>query len=501
LAATITNEKDKQHHNMAVVIVICRPPIQYSRTTGTGNRRLLGLSEKPSRHAESRTIIAISAPLMAAYVAEMGMMITDMIIVGRLGANELAAVGLTADWFYVLLLIGMGVISIVGVLAAQSLGEGNRQGIIDAAEQGMIVATISSVPVMLLVWYLAPALNLTGQDPDVIRLIGDYSRPLALSVLPALWFAVLRNFVTAMAKASIIMSVTVAALVLNLVLNYTLVYGKFGMPALGVTGAAYGTTIVTWAMFFAVALHVVKSAKFSAYRPSVIPRRFKSDKLREIFSLGLPITYTQVLNGGMFTVAAVITGILGADVLAAQQILYAVMYLTFSSSIALADAARVRVAYGIGKKSVAAARQSAHITFAFAAVMTALAAAALWLFPEFLAGIFLDENDAANSSVILIAVSLAGYAALFQAFDGVLIVMANAVRGLRDTKSPFWISLTGYWFLGLGSGALLCFGFELGAAGLWQGMILGPLVAIIMMALLLRRRLQEAEVRLSAAIG
>lgn len=192
---------------MAVVIVICRPPIQYSRTRGKGNRRLLGLSEKPSRHAESRTIIAISAPLMAAYVAEMGMMITDMIIVGRLGANELAAVGLTADWFYVLLLIGMGVISIVGVLAAQSLGEGNRQGIIDASEQGMIVATISSVPVMLLVWYLAPALDLTGQDPDVIRLIGDYSRPLALSVLPALWFAVLRNFVTAMAKASIIMSV------------------------------------------------------------------------------------------------------------------------------------------------------------------------------------------------------------------------------------------------------------------------------------------------------
>ncbi len=121
---------------------------------------------------------------MAAYIAEMGMMITDMIIVGRLGSNELAAVGLTADWFYVLLLIGMGFISIVGVLVAQSFGEKNYQAVKDSAEQGMIVATICAVPVMLAVWYLGPALEYANQDPDVIRLIRDYSRPLALGSCP-----------------------------------------------------------------------------------------------------------------------------------------------------------------------------------------------------------------------------------------------------------------------------------------------------------------------------
>ncbi len=123
---------------------------------------------KPARHKETRTILAISLPLMAAYVAEMGMMITDMIIVGRLGSNELAAVGLTADWFYVLLLLGMGVVSIVGVLAAQSFGAGNPDGVADSVEQGMIAATVMSVPVMLSVWYLGPVLAFTNQDPDVI---------------------------------------------------------------------------------------------------------------------------------------------------------------------------------------------------------------------------------------------------------------------------------------------------------------------------------------------
>jgi MATE family multidrug resistance protein len=435
---------------------------------------------------------------MAAYVAEMGMMITDMIIVGRLGSNELAAVGLTADWLYVLLLIGLGIISIVGVLAAQSLGEGDDEGIVNAAEQGMIAATIASVPVMLSVWYLAPALSFTGQDPDVIRLILEYSRPLAWCVLPALWFAVLRNYVTALAKASIIMSVTVAALAVNLFLNYTLVYGKFGMPALGVKGAAYGTTIVNWAMFFALAVHVSRSPEFSLHRPSVLPRRWVPGTLKEIFVLGLPITFTQLLNGAMFTVAAVMTGALGADILAAQQILYAVIYFALSGSIALADAARVRVAYGIGKRSVAAARQSANITFVFAALISAVAAGVLWLFPQAIVGIFLDTSDAANASVMLIAVGLSVYAALFQALDGVLIVIANAVRGLRDTKSPLWISIVGYWLVGLGSGTVLCFGFDFGAAGLWQGLILGPLVAIVMMAMRFQLRLREAAARLGS---
>lgn len=251
---------------------------------------------KPTRRQETRTILAISLPLMAAYVAEMGMAITDLIIVGRLGSKELAAVGLAGDWFYVLMLIGMGVISIVGVLAAQNLGAGNRDGVIDAGEQGMIAATIAAIPVMLSIWYLGPLLATARQDPDVIRLISDYSRPLTWAVLPGLWFAVLRNYITALAKSSAIMTITVVALLINLALNYTLVYGKFGFPALGVVGAGYGTTIVNWLIFLALAMHVLRSEHFREYRPSIIPRRVNGDTLREIFALGLPVTATQLLN-------------------------------------------------------------------------------------------------------------------------------------------------------------------------------------------------------------
>ena len=453
----------------------------------------------PARQQETRTIVAISFPLMMAYIAEMGMVITDMIIVGRLGSNELAAVGLAGDWFYVLLLIGMGVVSIVGVFAAQSFGERDRQGVTDAVEQGMIAATIASVPVILAMWYLGPALGAARQDPEVVRLITGYSRVLTWAVLPALWFVVLRNYVTAMVKSSAVMSITLAALVLNLGLNYTLVFGKLGFPALGVIGAGYGTTIVNWAMFGALAWHVVRSPHFGEYRPRVVPRRVNRAVLKEIFRLGIPISLTQILNGAMFTVAAVMVGAISADILAAQQIVYSVIYTSLSASIALGDAARVRVAYGIGRRSVTASRQSASIAFVLAALVIAVASGFLWIFPEQLVGIFLNTHDAANAAVVSIAISLSVYAGLFQFADGVLIVAANAIRGLRDTKSPLWISMAGYWAVGIGLGTWLCFPAGYREDGLWWGLIAGVIFANALMFRRFRVRLRDAERSLTVA--
>lgn len=440
-------------------------------------------------------------PLMAAYIAEMGMMITDMIIVGRLGSNELAAVGLTADWFYVLLVIGMGVISIVGVLVAQSFGEGNMQAVRDSAEQGMIVATLCAIPVTLAVWYLGPVLQFTNQDPDVIRLIHEYSRPLAFGVMPALWFVVLRNYVAALGKASGIMTITVLALVVNLGINYALVFGKFGLPALGVTGAAYGTSIVNWMMFLILAFHVKFSKKFQAFPLSIIPRQLQKDLCREILLLGLPVTGAQMLSAAMFTVAAVLVGMLSADILAAQMVIYSVIYFGMSASLALGDAIRVRVAYGIGIRSAAAARQSASIAIGLSVSIVLAASLVLWFFPSLLVGVFLDTSDPANANVLGIAVGFSGVAGLFLLIDGTLMVVANGLKGLRDTKSTFWISMIGYWVIGMGFGSWLCFPQSYGAEGLWWGLVAGALIGIVMMLTRFRSQFALIDSRLSATNG
>jgi MATE family multidrug resistance protein len=231
-------------------------------------------------------------------------------------------------------------------------------------------------------------------------------------------------------------------------------------------------------------------------RPSLMPKRIEPQTIREILALGLPVTASQILGGAMFTVAAVFAGVLSADTLAAQQIVYTVIYVTLSASIAIGDAVRVRVANGVGMRSIAAARQSANIAFAMGAVTTLVASGSLWLFPAQIVGIFLDVGNAANARTMLIAVFLAPYAAAFQLFDGVLLVIANALRGLRDTQSPLWIAAAGYWIVGLGAAYWLCFPLAKGAAGLWLGLIAGAVVATLPMYLRYRVRILQAEARL-----
>jgi len=436
---------------------------------------------------------------MAAYVAEMAMVITDMIIVGRLGSNEVAAVGLAGDLFWIFLLIGMGLISIVGVLAAQSLGAGDHAGVVRAGEQGLWVATLTSLPVAACVWYMAPALEALQQDPAVIELVRGYSRALAWAVPPALWFVVLRNYVTALARSAVVGWIMAAAVALNALFNIVLVFGHFGLPALGVRGAGIGTSIVNWLMFAGFAVYIRLAPFLARYRPSIPPRRVDAGMLRDIFTLGLPVALTQILNGGMFSTAAILAGMLGAAALAAQQIIYSVIYLALSAAAGLADAVRVRVAYSVGAEDARAAGRAARTALLLALGATSLGSCLLWLAPELLTGIFLDTSDPDNARVLQHALAVSALAGLFLLLDGTQMVSADALRGLRDTRTPLWISFLGYWVVGLGAGSLLGFGLGLGVAGIWSGLVAGVALCNGLLVLQFRRRLRSTAARLAPA--
>ena len=294
------------------------------------------------------------------------------------------------------------------------------------------------------------------------------------------------------------MTITVLALVVNLAINYTLVYGKFGFPALGVVGAAYGTTIVSWMMFLILAFHVRYSDSFKGFRLSIFPRTFQKSLCKEIFLLGLPVTGAGIVSTMMFTVAAVMVGMFSADFLAAQMVVYTVIYFGMSASLALGDAIRVRVAYGIGMRSASAARQSASISISLTITVVVAATLFLWFFPELLVGVFLDTDDPANAKVQTLAVGFSVYAGLFLLIDGTLMVIANGLRGLRDTQSTFWIAVIAYWIVGIGIGGWLCFPLGYGAEGLWWGLVAGAATGIVMMSVRFRHQFALAESKLSA---
>ena len=418
----------------------------------------------------------IALPLAGAYLAEFAMFLTSRIVVGRLGYQELAAVGLAGELAFELLIVLMGLLSVVGVLVAQAEGAGRRAEAGLAARQGFLVATLLGLPVTLLVWHLDKLLAVIGQDPEVVALTGPYLRALSGTLLPTLWFAVLRNFVAALARTGAVMVIMLLALGLNLLLTFGLVEGRFGLPALGVAGAGWATTVVSWFMFFALFAYAYRTATFRGYGLFLGRLRFDLRVCGEIFRLGLPVAGLVVLEAGLFSAVSILSGVLGTVQLAAYQVLLGWVGVAFVSAHGLAEATMVRVAYGIGRGSPAAARQAGILGMTIGVLFLAGLVVVPLNLPDVLVRVFLQPEDPGFAEVAALTAKLLIIAALFQVFDGLQVIAAMALRGLKDTVAPLWLAGFGYWVLGIGGGCLLAFGFEMGAEGLWWGMALGLFV-------------------------
>ena len=437
----------------------------------------------PTRLSESAVLLKIALPLVAAYLAEFAMFVTTKIVVGSLGYRELAAVGLAGDLSFEVLIILMGFLSVVGVLVAQAEGEGRKQDAGHAARQGLIVATLCGLPATALVWNMAPILALTGQDPIIIELAEPYVHALAGIVLPVLWFSVLRTFVAALARTGAVMVITVAAVGLNYLLTRGLVLGEFGLPALGLAGAGWATTIVSWVMVLCLVLYAYNTPTFRGY--GLFRGRLRVDPtvIGEIFRLGLPVGALVVLEAGMFMTVSILSGVLGAENLAAYEVLMGWIGVPFVIALGLSEATMVRVAYGLGRGSMAAARQAGTLGMSIGiAILAVLLVVPLGL-PDVVARVFLEPEDPGFVEVSALAAQLFVIAAIFQIFDGLQAIAAHALRGAKDTVAPLWIGGFGYWVLGIGGGCLLTFPLGLGAVGLWLGLGLGLIVTGSLLAL------------------
>ncbi len=461
------------------------------------------LPKASSLRQELRALLTIAAPLAAAYLAEIAMMITDMAIVGRLGSVQLAAVGLAGDLMMEVMLFCMAMVSIVGVLVAQALGSGDGKGAAHHLRQGLWIATFLSVPGMVLCWNLPSLLALTDQDPRVLAFGETYLHAVVWCFLPSLWFVVLREFAAALSRPKSVMVITVSAVGLNAALTYCLVFGEFGFPALGVAGAGWATTVVCWVMFAALAWHITRAAFFKPYRVLSGLGRLDLGVWRQIFVLGAPLGGLALMEGGLFAVTAILVGVLGAVALAANQVVISVIALTFVVAMALGEAAAIRVAYEIGAGRPAQAQRAGLLGILVGVVFMVAAAVVFLSLPETLAALFLDVDDPANRPVIELAAGLFLIAAVFQIFDGVQAIASRALRGLRDTFVPMWIAGLGYWGFGIPCGYLLGFVFGYGAEGLWWGLALGLSVTATMLlwrfVRLSQRRKRESEPPIASA--
>ncbi len=418
-------------------------------------------------------LLLIAGPLIAAYSAEYAMILTTKAIVGGLGYRELAGIGLAGDMASEVLVILVGMLSVVGVLVAQAEGAGRRADAGIAARQGLLIATAIGLPATLLVWHLNAVLALTGQDPEIIAIMGPYLEPLALSVLPMLWFFTLRTFVAALAKTGAVMLITLVAVGINYVLTLGLVEGRFGLPELGVAGAGWSKVVVSVFMLLSLLAYTYWTPTFRGYGLFRGALKVDFGVWREILRLGIPVAGIVILEAGLFIAVSIFSGQLGPIALATYQVMIAWIGIAFMTANGLAEAGMVRVAFAVGRGSRAAARQAGFLTFIMGVTWLALLMAVPLSFPETLVLAFLDADDPGFQEVLALTTRLLILAAFFQIFDGLQVMAALALRGLKDTVVPLWLAALGYWVLGVGGGWLLAFPLDMGVDGLWWGMAVG----------------------------
>ncbi len=428
-------------------------------------------------------LLKIAAPLALYYLTEVAMGVTNMIIVGRLGSTELAAVGLTANILVEFVLISFGILSMVSVLSSHSLGNGDRTAVARIVAQGFWVAGGLSLVAIGFGFYIPDIFELTGQDPAVIRLAGDYVVWLLWFAPFALGFVVLRNFLVVLSKPLIVVYITIPALGLNLLLTHLLVLGGFGFPGLGVAGAGISTALVNLLMFVSLLIYVSVDRDCRGYPIFQSIRNIDLAICRSIIGLGVPAGVTAFLEGGLFVAVGILMGTLGTDWLAANEILFHCLGVSFVVAAAIGEAAAVRIAFHVGARNLQLVQWNAILAVALGSLVMLSSALLLWHFPRHIVAVFIDIDAPHNALTVTFAVTLTSIAAVFQFFDGLQAIAGWALRGLKDTLVPMWIATCGYWLCGLCGGYVAGFVLGYGAEGIWWGMAAGLIVSAILLSI------------------
>jgi MATE family multidrug resistance protein len=422
-------------------------------------------------------LLRLALPIVVVQVGIMFMGVIDTIMVGHLSARALAAVALGNLYFWACGIFGMGVIMALDPVIAQAVGANDDVAVARGFQRGLLLALLLTIPVSIVLLFPDPVLRTFGQADDVVPLAVSYVLYCIPGVLPFLGFTVLRQTLQAMGLVRPIVLTMIAANAANILLNWMLIFGKLGAPALGVAGAAWATTAARWLMVI-----ILFAIAWRPLRPYLLPLRtdtFAAAPVGRMLALGAPIGLQFQLEYGIFAVVGLLMGTIGTTPLAAHQVALNIASFTFMVPMGVAAAAAVLVGHAVGRGSATDARQAATAALVTGVGFMALMAIVLLVAPGLIARVY--TTDATVIGIALVLIPLAGF---FQVFDGMQVVCGGILRGLGDTHSPLIANIVGFWVLGLPLGVWLGLRRDWGPAGLWWGLVAG--LAVVGIALLIR---------------
>lgn len=414
----------------------------------------------------------------------------DTIMIGRMGAASIGAIGIGSSAFYTLAIFGFGLLFGLDTLVSQSFGAGDREDCHHSLMQGVYIASFLTPALMLIYAFMPPFFYLLKINPEVSRLAGPFIRTLSLSTLPLLLYAAFRRYLQGIHHVRPVMFTLISANLINWFFNWLLIAGHWGMPALGVVGSALSTCLAR--VYMAVLLGGCIWWFERDLRKTLPPvlRRPDWRRIRRLLNIGFPAAMQILLEVGAFGTAAVFAGRLTADAMAAHQIALNCAAIAFMVPLGISSAAAVAVGHAIGAREPERARRNGFIAIALGVAFMACTALTFLLVPRPILRIYTRDP-----LVIDIAVRLLGLAALFQLFDGIQTVATGALRGLGSTRIAMLVNFVCYWIVGLPLGYWLCFVLLWGIYGVWVGLTIALIgVAVI----LLWAWNRESQVRLAA---
>lgn len=420
-----------------------------------------------------REMARIAAPIVFVSVGIQLMGVVDALMVGRLGGYAIASVALGNFYFFNISIFGIGLLYAIDPVVAQAVGAGDEAGVARGVQRGMVLAIALSVLIMLALSPGEWVLSALQQPAEVIEPTAMYSRRRLLGVLPFLLFNVWRQTLQAMGPVRPIVIAVIAANAVNALANYALIYGNFGLPAMGVVGAGWATAISQWGMALALL-----ALAWPLLRTSVRPWRadvWHWTPLRKMIGLGIPIGTQWFFEAFAFGITTIFMGWMGTASLAGHEIALNMAALTFMVPLGFSGAAAAVVGRAIGRGDVTTARRDAAAAIACAVAFMCCSAAVFIAVPTFLATRY--TQDAAT---IAVAVSLIPIAGVFQVFDGTQAVTSGVLRGTGDTRIPAILHMVAFWGVGVPLGATLGFLTPLRERGLWWGLTAGLATAAIL---------------------
>lgn len=425
-------------------------------------------------------------PMVLTNVAQTAMTATDVLMLGWLSPDALAAGALGTNIYFMLMIFGLGLVLGVAPVLAQEIGAFKYEvrRVRQTVRHGLWIAVFASLVIWAVLWNAQVILVAMGQEPHIAKLSGTYVRALQWTVLPFYGYIVLRSFISALERPMWALIIVVAAVAINALANYALIFGNFGMPALGIRGSGLATTIANALMFFGLVVVILLDRRFSRY--ALFGRLWRLDRKQfaHLFKLGVNIGMLLWFEVGLFTISAFIMGLIGRDTIAAYIIALQIASLTFMVPLGISQAATVRVGLAFGANDAGGIKRAGWASFSLATGFMIFASVIMLLFPEQLIGLFLDKANLESETVRILAISYLSYAALFQVVDGIQSVGGGMLRGIQDTKIPVIIAAIGYWLVGMPVGLLLAFTFDFKGAGIWLGLAAG--LAVVAVALIWR---------------